>query len=215
MSSTVPHRVRPGRTGHDPRVDPVLIHAVHHALRRDLRALVCWARTGVPVATPGWTDFRRYLTVHHEAEDAVLWPLLLAAAGPGPGLRRVLVELEDEHRRVAELVATVDDCLSGRGPASRTLEHATALAAALTAHLHHEETTVLPLVANLVTPGDWAHFDIAQRKPLGPGPGAAFLSWLLEGLPPDRQSAVRAQFPPAVRLAHRALRAGHARRVRW
>ncbi|MYS83959.1 hemerythrin domain-containing protein [Embleya scabrispora] len=215
MSSTVPPRAHPGRTGRGPRVDPVLIHAVHHALRRDLRALVVWARTSVPVATPGWTDFCRYLTVHHEAEDTVLWPLLRAAADPGPGLRRLVIAFEDEHRHVAELVATVDDCLSGRGPASRTLEHATRLAATLTAHLHHEETTVLPLVANLVKPGDWAHFDIAQRQPLGLGSGAAFLSWLLEGLPPDREAAVRSQFPPAVRLAHRALRARHTRRVRW
>ncbi|MFI1584349.1 hemerythrin domain-containing protein [Embleya sp. NPDC020630] len=212
MPWTVPSRSHRGRTADGPRPDPLLIHAVHHALRRDLADLVEWARTCIPVAGPGWNRFRHYLTLHHRAEDATLWPVLREASGRGSPLHRLTAVMAEEHHRLDELVATIDDCLTGRGPASRTFEYVTQLDTALTAHLDFEDSTLLPLISMLITPHEWAHFDVAQRQPLYLVEGAEFLSWLVKGVPADRELAIRHVFPPAVRLTHRLLRPRH---VRW
>ncbi|NUU24551.1 MAG: hypothetical protein HOV68_24045, partial [Streptomycetaceae bacterium] len=128
-----PDRPRDDFPAHDPRIDLLLVHAVHDALRRDVRHLVTWSRTCFPVATPEWVAFRDHLAGYLHADAAVLWTVLRTRDLPGPGHAHAAADMDRARRRIALLAATVDDCLTGRGPASRTAEYAAELAAALTA----------------------------------------------------------------------------------
>ncbi|WP_436791920.1 hemerythrin domain-containing protein [Yinghuangia sp. YIM S10712] len=202
-------------TASDPRIDLLLIHAVHEALRRDLRRAVAWSRTCFPVTPPAWTDFHRYLVTYLDAESAVLMPVLHGGSVPAPGHAGVAAELERKRRRVILLADTVDDCLSGRGPASRTAEYVNCLNTALTEYLDHEQSVFLPLLAASLTTSEWAHFDAALRQPFGLATGVALCSWLVDDLSQDRRDAVRRLFPPAVRLAHRWFGARRTHRKRW
>ncbi|WP_331766106.1 hypothetical protein [Embleya sp. NBC_00896] len=215
MRSTAPSRPRDNRAARDPRIDLLLVHAVHDALRRDLRRLVAWSRTCFPVTTPAWVDFHRRLTTHLDADTAVLSPVLRGKDLPGPDHARTAAEMERKRRRLTLLAETVDDCLSGRGPASRTAEYTACLDAALTEYLDYQRSVVLPLLATRITAREWADFDTAQRHPLGLTSGVALCAWLVDGAPPDRKQSIRRLFPPAVRLAHRWFGARHAHRIRW
>ncbi|MFE7392639.1 hypothetical protein [Streptomyces sp. NPDC057582] len=214
IRKTAPRGSRDDGLARDPRIDLLLVHAVHDALRRDLRRLVTWSRTCLPVVTSGWIDFLRYLTTYLDADADVLWPVLLGRNLSGPDPERTAAEMAQARCRVTLLAATVDDCLTGRGPGSRTAEYMTRLDTALTAYLDYEQSVVLPLVATCITTSEWADFDAAQRHPLGLRSGVALCAWLIDGTPPDRQQAIRQLFPPGVRLAHRWFGARHTRRIR-
>lgn len=195
----------------NPKVDLLLLQAVHDALRRDLRRLVSWSRTCFPVTTPAWIDFHRRLTVYLEADAAVLGPVLLRA---GLGPTRDATARERTRVHITSLAQAVDDSLSGRGPASRTNEHMTRLATALTEHLRHQQSFALPILACHITASEWADFDAAQRHPLDIANGVALCAWLTDGATPDRRRAIRGLFPPAVRLAHRWYEARRRHRDR-
>lgn len=185
------------------RTDFLLVHAVHDALRRDMRRLLVWSQSCFPVTTPAWTDFHERLTTYLAAERTTLWPVLRRRGLPDPRHTRGAGPVERGRRRVAVLAATVDDCLAGRGPASRTAEYMTALDEALTAYLDDQETVVHPLLAMHITSADWADYDAAQREPFGLASGAALCAWLLDEAPPDRREAIRRLFPAGVRVAYR------------
>ncbi|WP_436770686.1 hypothetical protein [Yinghuangia sp. YIM S09857] len=205
MHPTAPGPTRRTQPAADPRIDLLLIHAIHDALRRDVRRLVAWSRTGFPVTTPAWLDFRRRLTDYLVAEADVLRPY---AAGEPPGERedaRAAAETKRRLRRLVLLVETVDECLSGRGPAGRTAEYMPVLDAALTDYLDHVHATLLPVLADRITPRDWADFDVALRQPLGLTSGVALYAWLTDGTPPERRAAIHRLLPPAVRIAYRWL----------
>ncbi|MFV5993703.1 hypothetical protein ACNPQM_14940 [Streptomyces sp. NPDC056231] len=215
IRSIAPRGPRDDGPAGDPRIDLLLVHAVHDALRRDVDRLVTWSRTCLPVVTSGWIDFMRYLTTYLDADADLLRQVLLGRNLSGPGLERAAAKMAQARRRVTLHAATVDDCLTGRGPGSRTAEYMTRLDTALTAYLDYEQSVVLPLVATSITTSEWADFDAAQRHPLGLRSGVALCAWLIDGAPPDRQQAIRQLFPPAVRLAHRWFGARHTRRIRW
>ncbi|MFJ8743128.1 hypothetical protein ACIRL2_27580 [Embleya sp. NPDC127516] len=207
-------RTRDDVPAHRPNSDLLLIRAVHDALRRDLHRLVIRSLMCPPVVSPGWNRFLRHLTTTLDADAAVLWPVLRKRQLPGPHHELVAAEMERRRRRITLLAATVDDCLTGRGPASRTAEYMADLDTALTGYLDYEQAVVLPLAANVITAGEWADLDAAQRHPLGVTSGVALCAWLIDDMPPDRQQAIRKLFPPAVRLAHRWVGDRHRRRTR-
>jgi hypothetical protein len=63
--------------------DVTMMFVVHNALRRDLdRMQAAAAQADDPAARTalraGWATFSRYLSVHHTAEDEMLWPPMRA-----------------------------------------------------------------------------------------------------------------------------------------
>ncbi|MFB9837084.1 hemerythrin domain-containing protein [Actinoallomurus acaciae] len=77
-------------------IDLTLMYAAHDAFRRDLDRLTSVAATGEVGSREvraGRDGFRRFLTVHHEAEDAVL----RAKPSERPQDPRLLDDMEDEH----------------------------------------------------------------------------------------------------------------------
>ncbi|WP_329238765.1 hemerythrin domain-containing protein [Actinoallomurus sp. NBC_01490] len=200
-------------------IDLTLMYATHDAFRRDLGRLALVAATGEigsrEALRAGWNDFRRFLTVHHVAEDAVLWPALRAKLSERPADLRLLDDMEAEHAELDPLLEAVDMAIAVGDPVALD-EHGDALVGGLAAHLDHEETDALPLICETLTDAEWAAFGHEQRRRLGLSGAAEYFPWLLDGVPEDRAHEVLSILPPPLRLVYHALWAPrHRRRPRW
>lgn len=103
---------------------------------------------------------------HHQAEDAVLWPLLLARA---PKETDPIVHLaEGHHQRIETLLDQVNELLDdwAGGPAGEATDTLVLtlrqLAVVLFEHMGLEEQIVLPIVARHVFSAEWE--DMEQRS---------------------------------------------------
>ncbi|TDB84153.1 hemerythrin domain-containing protein, partial [Actinomadura sp. 7K534] len=140
-----------------------LVHAPHDAFRRDLDRLAAAAaagKVGRPHVRAGWDNLKEQIRLHHDLEDAVLWPRAARADG-GPAGRAVLAQMHAEHARIGPLAGRVDAAIratGGRDGAGRTGDLAAAvgeLREAVEAHLRHEEMSAVPLAEAVLGPGDW------------------------------------------------------------
>ncbi|MFF2774230.1 nitroreductase/quinone reductase family protein [Streptomyces sp. NPDC058052] len=95
--------------------------------------------------------FCQALEFHHTSEDAHLFP---GIARHHPQLADTFARLREEHRTVARVQGELVELLDGIGIAEPRLFRARldAMASELTAHLDHEEATVLPLLADVPWP---------------------------------------------------------------
>ena len=85
--------------------DVTMMFVVHNAFRRDLnRMQAAAAQADDPAARTalraGWATFSRYLTVHHTAEDQMLWPPMRTKLLDRTDETDLLVEMADEHSRL-------------------------------------------------------------------------------------------------------------------
>ena len=112
---------RPGSDPAQPRgsaADLGVMLAAHRAFRRDVTTLARAASRDtlrdpvrrVTVGT-GWEVFRRQLLLHHQAEDAGVWPVLRTRLAGRADDLAVLDEMAAEHSLIDPLVATVDQAL--------------------------------------------------------------------------------------------------------
>jgi hemerythrin-like domain-containing protein len=187
------------------KIDFLMMYAAHDAFRRDLSRLIPAAdsRIGDPAAfRAGWQVFERYLTIHHSAEDKLLWPPMRARTAGDPERVALLDAMEAEHAVLDPLMASVDRQLAS-GDTSQLRATMEELGAGVTAHLEHEEREGLPLVDAVLTQKDWDAFGDEQRRAVGLKGGAHFFPWLLEGASPQVEQRVLAIVPPPVRFLYR------------
>ncbi len=152
----------------DGEVDFTLMYVAHDAFHRDLRRLaaaVDAGRAAEPSVRAGWETFKEQLHIHHTAEDVSVWPALRAKVTMA-GQVAVLDAMEAEHARIDPLLAAVDSCLAAAGQAGLA-ETADGLAAALDAHMDHEEDQALPLVETFLGPAGWVALAQEMRKTQG------------------------------------------------
>jgi hypothetical protein len=196
------------------RVDVTFMYAVHDAFQRDLDRLAAMADAGDgggPAVQAGWDRFKKFLHIHHTAEDTHLWPVLRSKAGDPA----ILDQMQAEHDRLDELVDAVDAAVRA-GDAARLAVQAERLADGLGAHCEHEEELALPLVQDLLTKAEWDAFGNEQRRALGLSGAASFFPWLLDGAGDDTRRKVLGVVPPPVRLLYRAVwRPRYLRAPRW
>jgi hypothetical protein len=169
------------------RPDVTMMFVVHNAFRRDLARMQAAAAGADDPATrnalrAGWATFSRYLTIHHVAEDEVLWPPMRA-----------------------KLRGRADETHLTQGSASHLVVLFGDLAAILTGHLDHEEADALPLVRETLTAAEWKAFGDDQRRRVGVSRAAWFFPWLLDGTTPDVQATVLAIVPAPLRLVYRLI----------
>ena len=179
--------------------------AAHRAFRRDVTTLARAASRDtlrdpvrrVTVGT-GWEVFRRQLLLHHQAEDAGVWPVLRTRLAGRADELAVLDEMAAEHRLIDPLVATVDQALGDeRLPLGDVIGE---LASTLGGHLRHEERDALPLIGATLTAAEWD----GLMASLQPAPELSELvPWLVDGLPADDAADVLAMFPPALAQRYR------------
>lgn len=179
--------INPDAPADKPEIEQMKV--IHRALRRvyaQLPALV----TAVPAADTARARLvgahlslvLGMLHEHHEAEDELIWPLLLPRITPESGL---FATMEKQHRAIAEAVESIAAGLPAwTAHADTTARDHLAAAlrdvdAALTEHLDLEEGKVLPLVHEHLTVPEWL---APQKHAMRHGPKSISSKLTLVGL---------------------------------
>jgi hemerythrin-like domain-containing protein len=95
---------------------------------------------------------------HHAAEDELIWPKLHARA---PALAAEITRMEDQHRGIAEGVASVQELVASwvasadPGLAKQLILAVEVLSAVVDEHLTDEELNVVPLINEYITSVEW------------------------------------------------------------
>jgi hemerythrin-like domain-containing protein len=196
--------------------DVTMMYAVHNAFRRDLarmRSVADVKRPAVHQAIADcWTTFHRYLTIHHTAEDEMLWPPMRTKVSGQGRDERLLDQMVDEHIALDPVLTEIDSALQ-QGSSARLKSLFADLSDVLGNHFEHEETAVLPLVRQTLSTREWDAFGADQRRRVGFRGAAWFFPWLLDEAPQDIRDFVLSLVPPPVRLVHWVLWEPRYRRV--
>ena len=190
-------------------LDMSMMFAMHDALRRELKEVtrVAALRDDNPGpllrAALGWELFKKFLLVHHQTEDDVLWPALRIQVAGHPGRLALADALEAEHAVIEPLLAAIDAAAAdphyGHQRFGDIIDE---LSAQLTAHLSHEEADGLPLIDAALTPQQWQHFaQVHGERNLPDAP--TYLPWLLTEASPQTLDAVLGKFPPQLLATYR------------
>jgi hypothetical protein len=121
--------------------------------------------------------------------------------------------MEAEHAGLDPLLEAADQAVTrraGAGPADPIAE----LAAALNAHMTHEEEKALPLIQEVLTLRDWDGFRRAMARRQGPSGAAAYVPWILDGATSEQRDRFLAAMPAPVKVINSLLweRRYHRRR---
>jgi iron-sulfur cluster repair protein YtfE (RIC family) len=187
-------------------IDFTMMYVTHDAFRRDLARLEAAAsagRAGTPPARAGWENFKTQLHVHHTVEDTWLWPRLTDLVGDRPDALALLNDMESEHARLDPLIEAFDQGLAE--DATDLTERAKALTAVLDRHLDHEEEEALPLIQEVMTPGDWREFGRAMARRQGVRGASVYVPWIKDGMPRAGQRRFLGELPPPVRALDRLV----------
>jgi len=190
------------RTG---RPDWTLMTAIHDALRRDLDQLI--HTTASRAATRArWEVFSDQLRFHLAAEHAAMWPRVRTRLTGDPRGEALLEAMEDELWLIGPLQAMTDDAfdMDDTGPA-RLRHLLTRLRTKLASHLAHEEADALPLISQILSPGELEEVAVTIRGGTAVGRAAATVPWAVAGASPDVRNRVLSQLPAPARLLHRTL----------
>jgi hypothetical protein len=188
------------------KIDFTEMYVTHDALRRDLdrmEAATAAGRARAPKVREGWETFKAQLLVHHSVEDAALWPPLTELVQYRPDALTLLKDMEAEHGRLDPLLAAFDDALDSDAPDLHV--RVKELADVLGQHLEHEEAEALPLIQEVMTPGDWGVFRRAMARRQGVRGAAVWVPWITDGMPGDERRRVLRRFPAPLRVVHRLL----------
>lgn len=203
--------------------DMNMMYATHDALRRDLDEIRRIAAGGQQDPTSMlrragcWEMFTRFLHVHHQAEDDLLWPAMRGALAGDQAAEALLDAMEAEHASIDPILASIGAALVDRESGAARLGDLTEqLASSLRAHLDHEEADVLPLIDASVSPQQWAAFGTETGNRIGPDGVSRFFPWALEAAKPEVRSAVLSVLPPPMVNAYQELwQPAYAELERW
>ncbi|MEU1985761.1 hemerythrin domain-containing protein [Nocardia sp. NPDC019395] len=209
-------------------IDTHDMEVVHRGLRRESRLLI----ELVAAVAPGDTaraaviadHFRLYrlgLQNHHEGEDELLWPPLLARVDLGTD---IVLRMEAQHERVAATLTRLDtevpnwEATAGADERDALVASLSDHRAVLLEHLDDEETTLLPLAADHLTEAEWASLGghlVAHTPKLTL---LTLFGIVLEDANPSERARLLSGLPTPVRgiwhLIGRPRYARHIRRVR-
>lgn len=146
------------------------------------------------------------LRLHHESEDAELWPLINARTNVGADLT---ARMEAQHTELASLVADAERLLPeweaaavNPGPPAEVLE---SLQAVALQHLAEEEAEILPLVAEHITAAEWARLGAHARRGMTIRQVPLFFGAVLEECDAAERAMLLATLPPPLRLLTRPV----------
>ena len=104
----------------------------------------------LPAATVVFRRFQRGLLKHLGLEDEIMFPMYEARAGTGG--QQPLDRMHEEHRRIEELVAALNEKVGRQDLATEPEE--SKLESLLTRHHHGEEIVVYPLIDDTLSDAD-------------------------------------------------------------
>jgi Hemerythrin HHE cation binding domain len=191
------------------QLDMSMMIAMHDALRRDLAQVgrIASRRDDNPGkvlrAALGWELFRKFLLVHHQTEDDVLWPSLRARVAGRPDRLALVDALEQEHTVIEPLLTAIDTAAADPDYGHQRFgDIVDELSAKLSGHLAHEESDGLALIDVSLTPQEWQHFAQVHGERLRDD-APTYMPWLLNGASPQALDAVLSKFPPPLLSAYR------------
>jgi hemerythrin-like domain-containing protein len=220
-AAPLPFPVTPRRPG-EPAVDLMGFTLIHRALRSGARQLAdattaiaggqsCSRERGRAVV-----QVSRYvlheITQHHQREDDVLWPVIVASAGDAVDLD----PLSDDHTELHHVLERAQAALPGfaRDPATGAAGLArvfTELADLLDQHIAEEEAQVFPVIREHVSAADFTRCERMFRKGTSPGQLFFLVSWIADQCDDAELAAVRRTAGAPLRLM---LRLGTGRYTR-
>ena len=193
----------------DSQLDMSMMFAMHDALRRELVQVARIARRTddnpgqLLRAALGWELFKKFLLVHHQSEDDLLWPALRTNVAGQPGRLALTDALEAEHAVIEPLLTAIDAAAADPDYGyQRFGDIVDELITKLTAHLAHEESDGLPLIDAALTEQQWQHFAQVHAERIA-GDAPTYMPWLLNGASPQTLDAVLGKFPPPLLTAFR------------
>jgi hemerythrin-like domain-containing protein len=199
-------------------IDFTMMYVTHDALRRDLERLTTAAAAGTarsPAVRAGWENFKAQLHLHHTVEDDDLWPRLYRAVADRPDAVALLYEMEAEHAILDPLLAAVEDVLTAE-TTEPLVPRLDGLAAALDAHLTHEEGRALRLIQSVLTLEDWRGFAKAMARAQGVKGAAVYVPWIVDGASAAERKRFFAALPRPVRVLNRLVwEPRHRQRGLW
>ena len=188
--------------------DMTMMLTIHAALRREVERIArITARVDedprhVLSTAVGWELFKKFLTIHHTAEDVTVWPVMQRALADKPDELALLADMEAEHAVIDPLLADIDAALADRDSGLERLGGLTdALHTHLNAHLDHEEGEALKLMDITMTKEEWTVFAVAGRDQIGDD-ARRYLPWLLDGMPADQLAGFVSNMPDPLRIPY-------------
>ncbi|MGI5201263.1 hemerythrin domain-containing protein [Spirillospora sp. CA-108201] len=179
-----------------------LLHAAHHAFRRDLDRLAAAAAAGKGGAShvrAGWENLKEQIRLHSELGDGWLWPRVERAVAGRRAERAVLEEMRADHARLDPLIARVDAAMAAASGRGGDLPAAVGeLREALERHLRHEEASALPLAESVLAGAELRALAAEAGTPL-------FVPWVVDGIGPVERSRFLAALPKPLRELNRVM----------
>lgn len=176
--------------------DQTGMYLMHHAFRRDLAAFEAAVRQ-TPLHDDAtwrllqrrWDRFVEVLHHHHEAEDAHIWPLMLAQVSGED--RAVLESMEAEHGTIDPALAACTAAF-GEMAGHPCADHRNALDVRVTSvrtplaeHLRHEESEALPLLQRTLSVEQNAAMEKAVGTAYPPRMVPFLVPWVMHEVPDD------------------------------
>ncbi len=186
------------------RADWALMIAIHDALRRDLDQLL-HATASHASARARWAAFRSQLRFHLAAEHAAMWPRVRPKLAGHPHGQALLDAMEDERQLLGPLQAMIDDAFTIDADPGRLRQLLARLRTRLASHLAHEETDALPLISQILSPGELGRLAAAIRGGHSIRRAGTTLPWALTGASPDTRQHILSQLPAPARLVYRTI----------
>jgi hemerythrin-like domain-containing protein len=155
------------------------------------------------VAVAGYySDILAFLHVHHEGEDELLWPKLIARC---PDEAELISRIAGQHDGVQSALQTAGTHLDA-WRSEPTIDNAATLAAALItlavglgAHLDEEERVILPLAGDQLTAEEWAALPAHGMQNFRGERIWLVMGLIREQMADAQRAAMDAHMPPPVR----------------
>jgi hypothetical protein len=186
------------------RADWALMIAIHDALRRDLDQLL-HATASHAAARARWGTFRSQLSFHLAAEHAAMWPRVKARLAGDPHGEALLDAMDDERQLLGPLQVMIDDAFTMDADPRRLRQLLARLRARLASHLAHEEADALPLISQVLSPGELGGIAAAIRGGHSIRRAGTTVPWALADASPDVRDDVLSQLPAPTRLLCRTV----------
>ncbi|QVQ52251.1 hemerythrin domain-containing protein [Spiractinospora alimapuensis] len=184
------------------------MYIVHNMLRRafgELPALVRGVEDGSERARTVADHARllvAILSTHHEAEDEVLWPILMERC-PAE-LTPMVATMEEEHQQLHTLLDTVSEraekySVTASAGDREDLARATeAVVGPMHGHLVGEERNILPLIDRYCTDEEWASVGEHGLPQLTPTQVPLVFGMMLRVATEDQRAVLAAHIPDEV-----------------
>ena len=134
-----------------------------------------------------------------------MWPRVRAKlAGDSHG-QALLDAMDDERQLLGPLQAMIDDAFTMDADPRRLRQLLARLRTRLASHLAHEEADALPLISQILSPGELGGIAAAIRGGHSTRRTGTTVPWALAGASPDIREHALSQLPAPARLLCRTV----------